>query len=408
MSNFLAIATLTETIRYVLNHFVAQDVNGAQVTSVSPSGASNTGTGNGLPTLGANVFLYQVMPNAAARNLDLPTRRGDASAIQRPREAVDLHYIFSVYGSPANHESHRVLGSVLRTLHTNAVITRPFIEEAVAASVALGLTDLSAQDLSMDVELVKLVPLALTLDELSRVWSVYFQTSYALSVCYLAAVVYVEDTATSVSLALPVATSNIVVNTTSAPVVETITPQPATAGAVVTISGPNVGLGSPTVVFGPAPPVAATVVSDDQITAPLPATLSPGTTRLVVQQNVTFGTSASPLTRPGASSNGVAISLVPTLSLPSATVARGANLTVNFDTPIGPLQSVALVLGSFAIQLPGRSVLTAPAPVTTFTFTIPASAPTGLLPVRLQVDGVQSVLTLNPSTLQYTPSVTVT
>jgi hypothetical protein len=411
MSNFLALATATETIRFVLNHYVGVDVNGATASAVSPSGVNNTGTGNGLPTTGVNVFLYQIMPNAAGRNLDLPTRRSDGSLVQRPRAAVDAHFIFSVYGSYAAREPQRVMGSVIRTLNSFPYLTRQFIEQAVAQQ---GTSDLQGQDLSTDVELVKLMPLALTLDELSRVWSVYFQTSYALSVCYMASVIFLEDTGVSNSSNLPVQTSNILATPIDPPSIDSVTPQPATASAVITINGPNVGVGAPFVRIGTNDPVSpTTIVNADQITVDLSTTvLSPtgllaGILPLSVLQKVDFGTPGASLLRSGVESSPLAFLLAPTLTLPSNTATINNPFTVNFDTPVGPQQNVSLILGSFAIQIPGRSVVTDPTPVKTFTVKIPTDAPIGTVPVRLQVDGVQSALTFDSGTGQFTPSVTI-
>ena len=41
-------------------------------------------------------------------------------------------------------------------------------------------------------ELVKLMPLSLSLEELSKLWSVFFQTAYTLSMAYLATTVLIE------------------------------------------------------------------------------------------------------------------------------------------------------------------------------------------------------------------------
>ena len=119
---------------------------------VRPSGLNNPGTGNGLPAIGVNVSLYQIMPAAAPRNLDLPSRRSDGSLIQRPRAAIDLHYLLSVYGADATLEWQRVMGTVVRTLNTYPSLTRQFIQEAVA-----GASFISGSDLASEIELVKLV-----------------------------------------------------------------------------------------------------------------------------------------------------------------------------------------------------------------------------------------------------------
>lgn len=80
MSNFLAIATATATLKRMLQNTIA--VPGATVTTDRPGSPQN-----GTPGPGINLYLYQVTPNAAWRNVDLPTRRLRAhscSALKRP------------------------------------------------------------------------------------------------------------------------------------------------------------------------------------------------------------------------------------------------------------------------------------------------------------------------------------
>ena len=93
MSNFLAIATVTAALRQTLQAAVSADVPGASVTTHRPGAA---GKSHAAPAV--NVFLYQVTPNTARRNADLPTRRSNGQATQRPRAALDLHYLVSFYG----------------------------------------------------------------------------------------------------------------------------------------------------------------------------------------------------------------------------------------------------------------------------------------------------------------------
>src|ERR1051326_8249061 len=112
MSNYLAIATVTATLQRVLQAVIGGDVPGATATTVRPDAS-----GQGLPPVGVNIFLYQVTPNAALRNADLPTRNASGQAGQRPVAALDLHYLMSFYGADKQLEPQRVLGSVVRTLH---------------------------------------------------------------------------------------------------------------------------------------------------------------------------------------------------------------------------------------------------------------------------------------------------
>lgn len=188
MSNFLAIATVTATLQAVLQGAIGADVAGATVTTVRPDGSDN-----GLPPRGVNIYLYQVTPNSAWRNADLPTRSGDSRLLQRPRVALDLHYLLTFYGSELTLEPQRVLGSVARTLHTQPVLTR----DEIRTTRQHALDDdpdhfLRDTDLADDVELVKFMPLSLSLEELSKLWSVFFQTTYTLSMAYLATTVLIE------------------------------------------------------------------------------------------------------------------------------------------------------------------------------------------------------------------------
>ena len=63
MSNFLAIATVTETLKRALQGTVGIDVSNAIITAVRPDGA-----GSGIPSTSVNLYLYQVTPNGALRD----------------------------------------------------------------------------------------------------------------------------------------------------------------------------------------------------------------------------------------------------------------------------------------------------------------------------------------------------
>src|SRR5260370_12855807 len=107
MSNPLAIATVTQTLVQVLSDGLdAAQVTGAHVTALPPDAKA------GLPDAGVNVFLYQVAPNAALRNTDLPTRRADGSLLNRPTAAIDLHYLLTFYGDETRLEQQRLVAAV--------------------------------------------------------------------------------------------------------------------------------------------------------------------------------------------------------------------------------------------------------------------------------------------------------
>ena len=79
--------------------------------------------GNDRPP-GVNMFFFQVTPNAALRNDDLPLRRSDGTLSTRPRAAVDLHYLFTFYGDESTYEPERLLGCVVSALHARPALAR--------------------------------------------------------------------------------------------------------------------------------------------------------------------------------------------------------------------------------------------------------------------------------------------
>ena len=154
MSNYLAVATVTATLQQVLQSVVGADVPGAKATTVRP-----VLPGTGLPEVGVNIFLYQVLPNAVLRNLDLPTRGPDGAAGQRPTAALDLYYLMSFYGQDGQLEPQRVLGSVVRQLHSRPLLTRQMIRDTVTNPAY---AYLATSNLAEAVDPVRFTPLGLS------------------------------------------------------------------------------------------------------------------------------------------------------------------------------------------------------------------------------------------------------
>ena len=101
-------------------------------------------------------------------------------------------------------------------LHAKPVLTRAQVNLSVAARAFL-----TGSNLAADVELVKFTQLPLTLEELSKLWSVFFQTQYVLSVAYQGTVVLIE-TDDSFMTPLPVRLRNLYVETFREPDVEAV------------------------------------------------------------------------------------------------------------------------------------------------------------------------------------------
>ena len=160
MSNSLAVAAVTSTLRYVLDRALQQShagqVGGASVTTLRPQELTG-GDLAGAP--GINVFCFQATPNHAWNLTDLPTRRSDGSLVQRPVAALDLHYLVTCYGDEPQLEPQRLLGRVVVALAATSVLTRDVVAAALRRSTATRPTRrfLADSDLADEVELVKLV-----------------------------------------------------------------------------------------------------------------------------------------------------------------------------------------------------------------------------------------------------------
>ena len=184
MSNHLAIATVTATLQRILQDTVQADVEGARVTTVRPDNV-----GRGIPETGVNIFLYRIAP-LNWRNQDLPGRRSTGELQKRPQIALELNYIMTCYGNEVELEPQRLLGSVVRTMHSQPILKSEAIRNTLEDS---SFRYLRESDLPDQVELVRFAPLGLSTEDLSKIWSIFFQTPYSLSIAYQGSVVLIES-----------------------------------------------------------------------------------------------------------------------------------------------------------------------------------------------------------------------
>lgn len=248
MSNALAIATVTTALAQIVRTAVQSALPGADVLTERPDSAPL-----GQPRV--RLFLYQVSQNGSLRNNDLPTRAANGNVVKRPTTALDLHYLLAFFGNENELEPQRMLGAAVRDIHAKPVLMRQMIEDAIASEPFL-----RESNLADAVEQIKFTPLSLSLEELSKLWSVFFQAPYALSVAYQGTVVLIESEENA-QAALPVLSrgkDDRGVNTLLGPfpVIESIhigapddaerRPRPpsypsAQLGTVLTIAGRNLG-----------------------------------------------------------------------------------------------------------------------------------------------------------------------
>ncbi|WP_426747080.1 DUF4255 domain-containing protein [Myxococcus faecalis] len=381
MSNSLSIATVTATLRTLLFNHLQVDTPDVTVTTLPPDKArARDATHHQL-----NLFLFQVGHDAALRNTTFPphVKPGESGL---PPLALRLTYLLTPYApSDDDVESHKLLGKAMNVLHDHPLLGAEELRVAVPGN-----------DLYRQAERVRITSEPLSLEELSKLWTM-FQTQYRVSVVYQVSVVLIESTRPRAT-PLPVLRPVLSVHPDTLPpfpLLEAITPPQQQASArlgdvlVLTghhLAGNTVGVRFQhplwtTPVTRPAADVTAarltTSIPNDAVNWPA------GTYAVSVVVTDTNGVEhASPA---------LPLTLAPRiLSLAPSPVPRGPDgeitLTATFGPRVRPDQRVSLLLGGQELPAPERV-----AAVDNLTFT-GRGFNAGDHHVRLRVDGVDSLL----------------
>ncbi|MEB3356882.1 MAG: DUF4255 domain-containing protein [Synechococcales bacterium] len=187
MSNELAIAAVTTTLRNLISQSIGEALGSGIVTTRPPDKARE----NGEATNQINVFLYQTHINPHWRNRDIPiqVRPGETGRSPLP---LNLCYLITAYGQDNDDVAgHRLLGGAMRILHDNTILSREAIRTALPES-----------DLHNQIEKVRITPIEMNLEEISKLWTT-FQTQYRISAAYEVSVVLI-DSAVPARTPLPV------------------------------------------------------------------------------------------------------------------------------------------------------------------------------------------------------------
>jgi hypothetical protein len=353
------------------------------------------------PESQVTVFLYRVTPNAALRNDDLPTRGSDGALRRRPRAAIDLHYLLSFTGDESALVPQRLLGSTLAALHARATLTRAEIGLAISAE-----SWLQSSNLADEVEQVKLTMAPISLDELSKIWSVFFQTPYMLSVAYEANVVLLEEDLTPRE---PLRVGRHGVGSIPAfqPQLDQIRAVGVGGGTIVSadplkleLHGRRLRGADARLRFDAAKPQPVTPERDTLIAVPaaLTAALAAGIHTVQVVHSVNLGDPPAP--HQVIESNALPFVLRPHVAAVTP-VDRALGLAVRFTPAVRPGQKVRLLLNELVDDRDPRFYSLEPAeqddasPQAELRFPLDAvTAGTYLL--RAQVDGAESPTELRP------------
>lgn len=392
MSNASAIAAVTLTLQSILGDGVRADpnLNDTTVTVLPPDKARGSNNNNQL-----NLFLYQLLPDAAWSNMSIPGQVANGET-GNPPLALVMHYMLTAFGRDNDTNipfGHYLLGQAMSVLFDHALLGADEIRNATA--VALPVSNLDKQ-----VERVRISLQPLSLEEISKLWT-GLATQYRLSVVYEVSVALIESTRTT-RAPLPVLTrgpddkgvqgqANL---TSPFPVLDGLllpnNQAAARPGDTLALTGLNLDGASVGVVFNnpffSAPveiaPLAGATGSSLSVTLPnTPAVWPAGlyTVAVMVQRPAeTFRRTTSLLT----------FALAPQITIAPATTpaAPGIVYTVNCNPEIRPEQRASLLIANMEIMADAHVAQTA-----VLTFTVP-DLTAGTYFVRLRVDGVDSLL----------------
>lgn len=404
MSNYLAIATVTTVLQNLLQAALDDAVSGALVTTRRPTKED--------PTQGpvCNLYLYQTTPNPHWQHNDLPTRGPDGRLLQRPRIALDLHYLLTFNGDETQLQPQRMLGRAVQVLHSHPVLRTSDIEQVVsqfAASNGRGQPShfLGTSDLAEQMETIAISPEPLSVEEISKLWSVLFQAPYMLSMAYRVATVLIE--AESIGrIPLPVQRREFAFITERAPEIDSIArtdppPGPILTGDRVSINGSRLQQDEARLLIGGVL-LEAESLSDTRIIITLPSDLPAGaqTVQLVYMRQ-------EGSQRRQRESNRIAFMLHPLVV--DQAVRRG-QIEVKLAAPVVEEQQARLLLNEWnppPDRLAREYVLTLIAAETDDTLRFDPAAEgltleAGEYLLRVQIDGATSLPTIDPTLRQVT------
>jgi uncharacterized protein DUF4255 len=149
-----------------------------QIALASPKNA-----GTNLLTL----FLYRVVENPELKNANrlLRPANGNGGFIEQPPPlTLDLYYLLTAYALADPLQAHGALSRAMRVFYDNGILHGSLLH---TDNPGTGLTEDSVLRITLD---------PLTMEEMSRIWGVFPDTPYEISVAYLVTPVPIESART--------------------------------------------------------------------------------------------------------------------------------------------------------------------------------------------------------------------
>ncbi len=391
MSNLPGIAEVTTRLRNVLTGVAGRVGYGTTVSTLRPEANASAGS----PRI--NLYLYQATHNTSLRNEDLQTRRSDGSLLRKPSVALDLHYLVSFYGSGSGQDqeirAQELLAETMLTLHQYPILSR---------------NDEAAE--------IRITPTPLSLEDLSKLWSIFPQTPYTLSTAFQCSVVLLESKSVP-GQALPVGHAAIRVVPFGKMVIEKILKN-GTQNPAITIADKGAIIGSGLkgedvrIRIGEAE-IVPEKLSDTEIIVDLStADLQAGVLPVQVIHRVGMIPGDGTSVRTAQTSNVLPLVLRPIPEVPTSPVTVGSNLDIVIKPDVEPLQQGILLLnGAEGTSLPSYVIEALPRaaadpPSATLSFPTTGVEP-GKYLVRVQIDGAESLLETDAEGRYEKPNITI-
>lgn len=391
MSNSLAIAAVTTTLQSLINQGVRNTIDSVTVTTLTLEKAQANSDSNQI-----NLLLYHVMPKLELGQQQTQPR-GKPKKNKKASLALDLYYLVVAYGEKENEaKSHVLLGQVVQVLYDCAKLSPGEIEVATAR-------EYPDSDLHRQLESIQITPVALSFEEMSKVWQV-MGSPYRPSMAYKVSVVMI-DSMVPVGGAMPVLARSGV---GSGALVQLGLPP-----LIRELSLPN---RQPSIRLGDQIKVRGEYLEGEMVTVQLRhplrrdsidlSPISPPSASEVAIALPTaegsdpeawlagFWTIALEVRRAGAvrCSNEFPLAVAPTVSdlEPLETPAGNLSVTLTCVPAMHPEQRVMLLWGDRPIPVYQISHTDSTSDSSRLTFRIREMVP-GVYPVRLRVDGVDSL-----------------
>jgi hypothetical protein len=416
MSNALGIAAVSAVLRDLLNNgLIDASIGDVTVSAQSPDKIKLDGDEKSQ----LNLFLYRVTPNQGWRNVGLPSvDSAGTNRLSNPPLALDLHYLLTAYGA-SDFQPEILLGYGMQVLHETPVLDRQAIRDTLAPGPVTGgvlppaLQTLTAAEVADQVEQLKITQETLSSDDISKLWTA-FGAHYRPTAAYEVSVVLIEGRRAT-RPALPVRLRQLFALPLRDPHVESVTAddgKPIVSASTIVVEGERL-LHDPMELLVGGLPAIVSDQSDTRLVAALPGGLRAGVQSVQVKQQLDFGTPTEP--HRGFESNVVAFVLHPVFGgfslspAPSGVSPYTGSATLTITPVPAREQRIVLLLNRTSPAVPSSYAFTAERRASDVA---PVAVPLedvarGEYFVRVQVDGAESPLDLDPSSVDFGPKATI-